>query len=614
MALRSCIAVLLLAFGGWAADPPAAPVCASGEFAGVTGCTPSGDDIREAKHVFNQGLKFEQQGKLDRAFDAFALAQKLTPANVEYASAHEIVRQRLVMAHLQRGNLYLADKRQVEALAEFRGALELDPSNEFAQQRLRDALGDDAPQIAASMRLVEESSETELAPRAGTQDIRFRGDTRALIEEIGRRFGIRVGFDQSFASRPVKFNADGITFSQAMTTAMQMSKAFWAPMAADEILVASDTQENRRQYERMSVRTYYVSGAGSAEEMNQIAGVFRALFDIRFVSIHPAQSLLQVRGPKGALDAAAKLIEVTAQRKPQVMLEVRVYEVAHRLLRQLGIDLPLQFRIFNIPSSALILQQNPNIQDLINQLIASGGINQATGGDLAALLAALQSQQNGIFSQPFATFGGGVTLTGISIPNVKANFSHDESWVRTLEHMTLRAADGNAATFRVGSRFPILNASFAPIFNTPAISQVIQNQSFQAPFPSFTFEDLGLTLKATPQVHGSDDVSLKLETSIKALGGQVFNSVPVLTNREYNGSVRLKDGESAMILGYVAASETKSLRGLPGISKIPGLGLLTSTQGKEVQETEIMLMVTPHILSPGPEGNPPEIWLNTRGQ
>src|SRR5204863_56581 len=79
------------------------------------------------------------------------------------------------------------------------------------------------------------------------------------------------------------------------------------------------------------------------------------------------------------------------------------------------------------------------------------------------------------------------------------------------ERASLRVAQGNDATFRVGSRFPILNASFAPIFNTPALSRVIQNNSFQAAFPSFNYEDLGLSIKAKPMVNGSSDVSLQLE-------------------------------------------------------------------------------------------------------
>jgi type II secretory pathway component GspD/PulD (secretin) len=221
----------------------------------------------------------------------------------------------------------------------------------------------------------------------------------------------------------------------------------------------------------------------------------------------------------------------------------------------------------------------------------------------------VQSQPGGIFSQPFATFGGGTTLSGIGVPPVTLHLNHNESEMNTLEHLTLRAGNGMPATFMVGSRYPVLNASFAPIFNSPAISQVIQNNSFQAPFPSFTFEDLGITLKATPQVHGERDVTLALETSIKALGGTSLNGVPILSNREYKGTVRLKDGESAMVLGYVTAAESKSLSGLPGLSQLPGLALLTGSHGKQVDETEIMLMVTPHILSSGQAGSSPEIWL-----
>jgi hypothetical protein len=70
-----------------------------------------------------------------------------------------------------------------------------------------------------------------------------------------------------------------------------------------------------------------------------------------------------------------------------------------------------------------------------------------------------------------------------------------------------------------GRRYPILNASFAPVFNTPAISSVIQNNRFQA-FPSFNYEDIGLSVrKAKPRVNGSSDVSLDLEIQFRALSG-----------------------------------------------------------------------------------------------
>src|SRR5205085_2169449 len=131
-----------------------------------------------------------------------------------------------------------------------------------------------------------------------------------------------------------------------------------------------------------------------------------------------------------------------------------------------------------------------------------------------------------------ATFGGGITLMGLSFDQLRATLSMNESSVKILEHMTLRASQDKEATFKLGSRYPIINASFAPVFNNAAIAQVIGNQSFTAPFPSFNYEDLGLTVKVKPSVHGTTDVSMQLEMQLRTLGGASLNGVPVISNRE----------------------------------------------------------------------------------
>ena len=64
----------------------------------------------------------------------------------------------------------------------------------------------------------------------------------------------------------------------------------------------------------------------------------------------------------------------------------------------------------------------------------------------------------------------------------------------------MRAAQNIAATVKIGERYPILNSTFSPIYNTAAIASVIGNGSYIAPFPSFNYEDLGLTVKATPSI------------------------------------------------------------------------------------------------------------------
>jgi type II secretory pathway component GspD/PulD (secretin) len=161
----------------------------------------------------------------------------------------------------------------------------------------------------------------------------------------------------------------------------------------------------------------------------------------------------------------------------------------------------------------------------------------------------------------------------------------------------------------VGSRYPILNASFAPVFNSPAIAKVIGNQTFTAPFPSFSYEDLGLSIKAKPEIHGLSDVTLALELEVRSLGGTSVNGVPVLNNRQYKGTITVKEGEPAVVAGQISNTEQRSLSGIPGLGQVPGLNKISASNSLENDEDEILLVITPHIVSGNPGGSGPEIWL-----
>src|SRR5207302_8788439 len=201
------------------------------------------------------------------------------------------------------------------------------------------------------------------------------------------------------------------------------------------------------------------------------------------------------------------------------------------------------------------------------------------------------------------------TFMGLSLGTASAQLSLNESRVKSLERASLRVAQGNDATFRVGSRFPILNASFAPIFNTPSLSRVIQNNSFQPAFPSFNYEDLGLSIKAKPMVNGSSDVSLQLELQFRSLQGQSINGVPVISNREYKGSINLMDGEPAVVAGSVSHSEQRSMSGIPGLGAVPGLNKVMTTNSKQEDDDELLIVITPRVTSRGAREQSAEVWM-----
>lgn len=588
--------------------PIAAPALCSSS-GGASTCHGSVKDLKAAHQAFKRGLKLEKSQNLDQAFLEFEEAARLIPQSVEYLTAREMTRQHLVGLHLQQGNGDLMGGRPVEAMAEFRTALNLDPQNEFAKQRVLDAMGSAPARAPATPQLIASADTITAQPSNESHDFHYRGDSRGLITAVAKTYGLTVIFDDTFPSRRVRFDMDTADFATAMQVASEITKSFSVPLEDKVLFTAADTPENHRLYDRMGLRSFYIPGDISAQDLNQLVNSLRTVLEFKFATLSAAANTITLRGPLPALDAATEFLAQLNNEQAEFMLDLQVFQVNHSYMRNIGLHVPDTFNLFNIPVAALAALGGQNIQSLINQLIASGGINQAGNQSIAALIAQLQGQQNSVFSQPVATFGGGLTFFGLSLDQLSAALTMNRSDVQEIDHVTLRASAQKDATFKLGSRYPILNASFAPIYNNPAISQVVGNQSYTAPFPSVSYEDIGLTLKAKPEIHNNSDVAMELEIQFRTLGTVSTNGIPNILNREYKGGILVKEGEPAVVAGMITKSETRTLNGLPAFSSIPGLGLLTGQSTKQEENDELLILITPHLIRSPERGESKEIWL-----
>ena len=586
--------------------------CHSGVPGGVN-CIVSKKDIKDAEQAFKRGVKLHNHQQFEKALAQFDEAVQLVPQNRDYLSAREMLKARMVFDHIQRGNALLSHDARIQATGEFRAALDLDPENRFALSRLQESAGSSAvpPVFTAVDTPWIDSQEIRLEPTEDLATFHFSGDVRSLFTQLGAAYKINVQFDDSAPNRQVRFQVDNVDFFTALRLACRVSKTMWAALDAHQMLIASDTVENHKQYDRMSLQTFTLPDHSSPQEITEVVNTIRQLFDLKNVSAGQTADTLEVRGPQRAVEACARLLQHLNNPKPQVMVDVRVFQISHMLTRNIGVHIPNTFNMYNIPAAALVGLGGQNLQNLINQLIASGGINQAGSSSLAGLLSQLTGQQNSIFSQPLATFGGGLTFMGLSLDQFAAQLSVNESWVRSLDDISMRAGQGTDASFHLGERFPILNASYAPIYNSPQISQVLGNQSYVPPFPSVSYEDLGLSLKAKPTVHGDGTITLQLELQVRSLTGQADNEVPVISNREYKGVVTLKDGEPTFLAGEVSDSDVKSMSGLPGFGLIPLLNMAMVTNTRQVDYDELMIAITPHVIS-NYDRSPHEIWLSEK--
>ncbi len=542
-------------------------------------------DPPDAEKVFQTAVELQKEGKPQDALGAITQAIQLAPGNVQYLTLREILRQQIVGEYVEQGNHLAAAGDNTGAAQRFRSALEIDPQNAFVAQRLRDVAPPDGdPEHHRIMQLLASVDDINLEPAPGKKSFHIQGDTRQAYTQIGNAFGITMRFDQSMNSKSLRFDLDNVDFFTVMNLMGKMTKTFWSPVTAHEAMIATDNQEMRKQYERLALRTYYVGNAASQTDLNDLVNVLRNVFDMRFVSIQPNKSTITLRAPREQVEAAASLLDNLMDAKPELMLDIKEFEIDTDNLRNMGINLPTSFQVFNIPSEIRNVL-GADAQPVINTLLKTGTIDPS---QISA--SSLSNLAGSPLLAPFVFFGGGLTLTGISTPSISSQLAFNSSISRNLEHMDLRATDGEAASFLVGSHFPIVTSTFSDVAVSNSGAAQIGNT------PQFTYQDLGISLKATPHYHANGDITLVLDLKIDGLGTQQINGLPDITTRAYQGTITVHEGEPSAIMGSITEQETRTLQGLPILSQIPGLNNIVSSVSKDRPRSEILVVITPHVL------------------
>jgi general secretion pathway protein D len=543
-------------------------------------------DRKAAEKEFKSALEFQKNGKPEDALVALTRATQLVPDNAEYITMAEMLRQQIVGAHMEQGNRLAAAGDLGGAAAHFRTALGIDPRNPYIEQRLHDVIPPDADrENRHALELLASVDQINLQPTPGKKSFHFQGDTRTLYTQIGTAFGISMQFDQGLNSRILRFDLDNVDFYTVTALVGKMTKTFWAPVSGHEAIVANDTAELRKQYERMAMRTFYVGNISAQTDLNDLVNVMRNIFDMRLVSIQPGRNTVTVRAPREQVEAVASLLDNLMDAKPELTINVTEYEIDTDKLRDIGLILPTGFQVFNIPSEIRRVLGS-DAQAVIDQLNRTGTIDPSK---ISA--SSLSNLQGSPLLSPFVFFGKGpYGLTGITVPPISGKLAMTSSSAYTVENMTLRAMDGEAATFRVGTRFPIVSSTFTNVAFSSRGQTRIGNT------PQFTYEELGVTLKTTPHYHSNGDVTLVLDLAIQGLGALQLNSIPDITSRTYKGTITVKDGEPSVIMGSITEQELRSVQGLPLLSQLPGLKTLTASNSNERTHNEVLIVVTPRVV------------------
>ncbi len=384
-----------------------------------------------------------------------------------------------------------------------------------------------------------------------------RASLRAIYEAIADAYGIRLIYDRDLGELDLvsDFRLQDATLREALDAAENISKTFVAPVDERTGVIASDTPQKRGEFERQVLRTFHMDDQTTPEQLTEITTALRSLLDLRRVAQDTRSNLISARGRVRQMIAAGEFVQTFAKQQGEVMLEVEILEFNHQRARELGILPPQPFRLIFLGEDA-----SPS-------------------------------------SEPLLTFGQGRSFYGVGLPGAEVRMSFSSSVVRSLRKLQLRASHSQEANLLAGERFPVISASLTSSFFTGDTTQQPSSADIGF-FPSIQYENLGVTITATPYLHAGRELTLKLDLALRALGGEALNGVPVITNRQLTGQFRLRDGESYLIGGILDRTERKSRSGFPLLSRIPWVGRLFGGHDSQERVTEMLILIRPRILRP----------------
>jgi general secretion pathway protein D len=525
--------------------------------------------------LYKQGQKAESQNNYDGAYESYVQALTLEPKNTKYATAVTRMRFYAATQHVHTGMTLRESGKLTEASAEFAHALQIDPNNLFAQmEALRTAdmvkhqTQKEEPKAQAAQSALSKAAEAaagpvEFHPTSNTpMNMRLSAPADQAYKIIGKLAGVNVLFDPDFKPAKVNIELNDVGARSALELLALESKSFWQPLSSNTILVTSDTPAKRKEYERQSMRMFFLRNVSSTSELQEAAKTISSMLDLTRMQLIPNQNAIVFRGTPDQLVLAEKLVEDMDKAKPEVMIEIAVMEVSKDALRTLGTN----------PPTSVSVSMSPIKTD------KSG--NSSGGGS-----------GNGGSTYSFPQLGNiGAGNFYITIPGASVSFLMSDSNTKVLQNPQIRAMDNEKATLKIGDRVPVATGSFTP-GTTGGVNALVSTQ--------FQYLDIGVNVDITPHIHSEKEVTLKMSLEISSVTGQTNIggiTQPIIGQRRIDQQTRLGDGDVNLVGGILEDTETKSLGGYPYLSKIPILRYLFAQEDKERQQREIVFAITPHIV------------------
>jgi len=494
--------------------------------------------------VYRQGVQAEIAKDWDAAIAAYEKASLLNPKEAVYRLALAQAKVKAGIFYTEEARRLLAVGKKDEAAAAYAKALSLNPRDSALAFEAKQALSPEAKKPEPVSTKIE--FPIKLKAKEGVLDLRLTSETslRAVFQSLGRAGGVNIIFDETFRDVPFRTDFTNVTFEKALMSVCQATKNFYRIIDEKTVIVVPDLPNKRTQYEVQCIKTFFLSNASAQDMVASLTNMIRSQGKLPLIFFDKNLNSITVRDTPQIVELAEKLIKLWDKPKGEVIVDIEIMEVSRTRLRQLGVNLDT--------SNIGVRYGEPPEDSTTTQWWNIKGLS-------------LEKASNYY----------------MTLPSAYLQFLESDSDTKIVAQPRLRGVADAEIHELVGERIPVPMTTWNPI---------AAGGYSQQPVTSFKYEDVGIDITCTPKVHIEKEVTLDMEVKVTSQGGNGYADMPIFNTRELKGSLRLRDGETTMLAGLLRDSERKSVSGIPLLKRIFG------AENATIEQTDIIMTITPHII------------------
>jgi general secretion pathway protein D len=488
----------------------------------------------EAVRLYGEVLQFDSQNPRARAGLEEVVADQRRQARLREAEAA-----------LAKGDLPAAEALARAVAAETPGS----PAARALLREIDERVARAAPAAAQALQ----------GPLAKPVTLEFRdAPLRVVFEALSRAAGLNFVFDRDVkAESKVTLFVRNSTVDEVLKLLTATQQVERKLLNANSVLIYPATPAKQKEYQELVTRSFYLTNTDAKQAMTLV----KQLVKSKDVFVDEKLNLMVVKDTTDAVRLAEKLVASLDVAEPEVMLEVEVLEVSRSKLQQLGVQWPNQVGYGLLqPTTTSSVTTSTSTVTTTNQ-----------GGTLAPGYVSLRDT--------------GALIPFVSNPALVLHLRSEDGDTSLLANPRIRVKNREKAKVHIGEKLPV--------FTTTSTANVGVSASV-------SYLDVGLKLEVEPSVTLDDEVGIKVALDVsnivKEVPGPSGSLAYQVGTRAATTVLRLKNGETQVLAGLISDEERSSASRLPGLGDLPVLGRLFSSQRDTGNKTEIVLLITPHIV------------------